>query len=905
MSGSVIIDLNIIADVLEFFCNETQNNLGGITMRQIGTQSAKYFRRFVTAMLVFAMVITSLTVSSVDSQAAKKVKKVTIGVKVGGSGILVLKKGQSKKLKVSVTPKKASKKVTYKSSKASIVSVSSKGVVKARKSKGSAKITVTSKQNAKKKATIKVKIGTPVKKVAISKNATSTWSSANYKIVEKNGQKTKVYPKYTDKLKAVKNTFTIMNGRNMVIKASVSPKKATRKSLKWSTNKGSILKVVGNGTKATVIARKIGKANVIARATDGSGKKAVVKVNVVKFKSDKTPAPTATPDTRKKTLVENFESYPVGTEWKYTSADKNSGTMKVVQDPEDASNKCLEVDLNGTEAAYDFAPIFNIDLSKLKDTTGKTMGSFSGASADLRVVSTSSDVTYKAIYVYLDQYGKMNKKDKFAADTNKSASAHVNNKGEKVAAGAADEDTTLRFGINNPMGTGTKADYGVKLFNGNESKENGAYFPGYHDNTWKPAEANTHYAKDSCTTGFKEKEADGKVGFANRSVSFDTTYINDLDATLANQTKFDLVWGTTYQGNPTDATNKMHTTWYIDNLSLIEEDIPVTDFKISLEESKDVTTGRVANGGNAQIYTTYTPANTTQKGLTWTTTNDKVTVNASGKVSVADDFVFPAGQSEVKVTVTATSKYKAALSKSIELTVYKAAEAQDITISGKELAGMLVKDWSDAEVETALVESGSGENKEMVEVMDMRFTKNNLRNFFKLPENIDLSQYERIVVTGNAWGQMNFDTWDAGFTHDTENDSEWYKKSSVSSYPFFEGAHPYRPQREDIKVEDFLKKYPEIDKATYIDGNTNIKDGVIPKGTTIGPRGVEPCEIDIEDDMQNDYSNTGYVSLGTNKPLVEWDETDDDGNITAEFHYYIYSIKFVTKKTAKAEEAAK
>ena len=38
MSGSVIIDLNIIADVLEVFCNETQNNLGGIMMRHIGTQ---------------------------------------------------------------------------------------------------------------------------------------------------------------------------------------------------------------------------------------------------------------------------------------------------------------------------------------------------------------------------------------------------------------------------------------------------------------------------------------------------------------------------------------------------------------------------------------------------------------------------------------------------------------------------------------------------------------------------------------------------------------------------------------------------------------------------------------------------------------------------------------------------
>ena len=249
--------------------------------------------------------------------------------------------------------------------------------MKARKSKGSAKITVTSKQNAKKKATITVKIGTPVKKVAISKNATSTWTSANYTIVEKNGQKTKVYPKYTDKLKAKKNTFKLMNGRNMVIKASVSPKKATRKSLKWSTNKGSVLKVVGNGTKATVIARKVGKANVIAQATDGSGKKAVVKVTVTKFKSDKTPAPTAEPDTRKKTTIEDFESYEVGKTWNFTAAGKNSGHMTVVQDPEDASNKCLEIKLDGTEAAFDFSPIFNVDLTKVKGAETKTLGDFS------------------------------------------------------------------------------------------------------------------------------------------------------------------------------------------------------------------------------------------------------------------------------------------------------------------------------------------------------------------------------------------------------------------------------------------------------------------------------------------------------------------------------------------------
>ena len=123
-------------------------------MKQIGTQASRRFRQIVTMLVAFAMVVASLAVSPADAQAAKKVKKVTIGVKVG-SGILVLKKGQSKKPNVSVTPKKANKKVTYKSSNKKVVKVSSKGVVKALKKSGSAKITVTSKQNKKKKATIK------------------------------------------------------------------------------------------------------------------------------------------------------------------------------------------------------------------------------------------------------------------------------------------------------------------------------------------------------------------------------------------------------------------------------------------------------------------------------------------------------------------------------------------------------------------------------------------------------------------------------------------------------------------------------------------------------------------------------------------------------------------------------
>lgn len=75
-------------------------------MRQISKQSSTCFRRVVTFILAFAMIVTTLAVSSTESQAAAKVKKVAIGVKVDSSGILVLKKGQSKKLSASVSPKK-------------------------------------------------------------------------------------------------------------------------------------------------------------------------------------------------------------------------------------------------------------------------------------------------------------------------------------------------------------------------------------------------------------------------------------------------------------------------------------------------------------------------------------------------------------------------------------------------------------------------------------------------------------------------------------------------------------------------------------------------------------------------------------------------------------------------------
>lgn len=863
-------------------------------MRQIGTQSAKYFRRFVTAMLVFAMVITSLTVSSVDSQAAKKVKKVTIGVKVGGSGILVLKKGQSKKLKVSVTPKKASKKVTYKSSKASIVSVSSKGVVKARKSKGSAKITVTSKQNAKKKATITVKIGTPVKKVAISKTATSTWSSANYTIVEKNGQKTKVYPKYTDKLKAKKNTFKLMNGRNMVIKASVSPKKATRKSLKWSTNKGSVLKVVGNGTKATVIARKVGKANVIAQATDGSGKKAVVKVTVTKFKSDKTPAPTAEPDTRKKTMVEDFESYEVGTKWERFTAGgfANSGTMTVVQDPEDPTNKCLKVTYDGTDQSFDFAPAFQADLSKLKDsegksTAGKTLGSYTGIGFDSRVVSNDpSSVQYKKAYCYFDQADAIKHTDYFAASKNSTASAHVDKDGNKVDAGAANEFKPLRFGVNVSMAEGSDKENGVTLYNGQSSKESNKYFP-FAYSIWEQANAATHFAKDSCTAGYKDSETDAnmKVGFATRSLTFDKSRINEADSTLVNQSKFDFVLGSTYEGGSKFKVNNVFVTLYLDNIALIEEDIPVTGFELSAGDNP-----RVAPGNKLVVEAKYTPEDTTQKGLTWTTNNDKVKVDANGNVTVDDDFFKGISKDvkEVSVVVTATSTFNPALTKSVTITVYRVETPKEPLV--------LTADMFDAEMSGEGITVTKMTDADGKEFFRLHFAKNQTFAFFKLPQEVDLSAYGSLEFVGNTTGQLTFRMTDNTFVKDMEK--WWEKVNCIEYYPFFKGSYPYRP-KGDISVDDFMAKYPELDRAA-VEKAANAS-GILPDGTAVGPRGIETITgtmKDITKDAKSSNKKATYFVFSLDQKGF-----DDDGASLGwdEGVYDIYSIKFIPKADDDAD----
>lgn len=203
-------------------------------------------KRIIAFMMAVVLVLGTI---SIDSQAASKKKAVkSISITNLETTTLVLKPKKTFKLKTKVTVSgKASKKVTYSSSNKKVATVSKTGKIKAVK-KGTAKITVKSAANKKKKVTIKVIVGTPVKKVTLNKKSAKAYV-----------------------------------GDTIKLKATISPKKPSVKKLKYSSSNTAVAKVSSKGV-VTCLAE--GKAKITVKATDGSGKKAVCNVTVQKKKTE-------------------------------------------------------------------------------------------------------------------------------------------------------------------------------------------------------------------------------------------------------------------------------------------------------------------------------------------------------------------------------------------------------------------------------------------------------------------------------------------------------------------------------------------------------------------------------------------------------------------------------------------
>ncbi len=206
----------------------------------------KFTKKVLAGTLSLAMVMGMTAVVNPDDASAKKkvkVKKVTVTAPSGKTVYVAKGKKVSLTATVKVSPnKKANKKVSFKSANKKIATVNGKGQVKGVKP-GKTKITVVSKKNSKKKATIRV----VVKKAAIKKVTLN-----------------------------VKST-SLAIGESKQLKAKAVPKKNTSTKIAWSSSNKKVAVVSSNGK---VTGKATGTAKITAKAADGSGKKATCKVTV-------------------------------------------------------------------------------------------------------------------------------------------------------------------------------------------------------------------------------------------------------------------------------------------------------------------------------------------------------------------------------------------------------------------------------------------------------------------------------------------------------------------------------------------------------------------------------------------------------------------------------------------------
>lgn len=152
--------------------------------------------------------------------------------------------GLGKKVQLTATinnPKATNKSVAYKTSNKKIATVSKTGRVTGKKI-GRCRITATAQDGSGLTATCSIRVVRRVKKITLNKKAVSAYVGA---------------------------TFTL--------KKTVKPANASIKSVKWSSSDSLVASV---DSKGNVTAVSPGRANIKAKAKDGSGKYAICTVNV-------------------------------------------------------------------------------------------------------------------------------------------------------------------------------------------------------------------------------------------------------------------------------------------------------------------------------------------------------------------------------------------------------------------------------------------------------------------------------------------------------------------------------------------------------------------------------------------------------------------------------------------------
>ena len=190
-------------------------------------------KRTIQKLSIF-LTVFCLLFSAVPAQAASPaISKKAVTITVGKSTTLKMNNAKGK--------------ITWKSSNPKVAAVSKSGKVTGKKA-GTAKITANV---GKKNYTCKVTVKKAIK---------------------------------VSKIQLNKTKLTLNTGTTYKIKVSVSPSKATDKTVVWKSSSQSIASV---DSKGLITAKKAGTAIITAKAKDGSEKKATCKVTIKKAKEPK------------------------------------------------------------------------------------------------------------------------------------------------------------------------------------------------------------------------------------------------------------------------------------------------------------------------------------------------------------------------------------------------------------------------------------------------------------------------------------------------------------------------------------------------------------------------------------------------------------------------------------------
>ena len=182
------------------------------------------------------------TIPTTTKPVVKKVSKVGLSKKS-----VTLIKGRNTTIKAKVSPTNATnKKLKWTTSNAKVATVNQSGKITA-KGKGTATIKVRALDGSNKYATCKVTVKQPVTSIKLNKKKVTLKAKGSAK------QKT------------------------ATLRATVSPKNANNKKVKWTSSKSKIATV---NSKGKVTAKKKGTCYVIATAKDGSKKSAKCKIVV-------------------------------------------------------------------------------------------------------------------------------------------------------------------------------------------------------------------------------------------------------------------------------------------------------------------------------------------------------------------------------------------------------------------------------------------------------------------------------------------------------------------------------------------------------------------------------------------------------------------------------------------------